>query len=309
MTTVNPTNGFPSPGYRVDVLAAALNGTPASYMFAKGPYCNDDVYRIKYYIRDEHGLNKPATGCYFDIRVKDDEAPRWNDCPTAPITALTVNGDCYQMKCYTRPTPYDNCENPTGPCPAPTVVVTVSDPTVMINQVGDEDCALFPVGTTYVYYTATDAMGNVSTCTVTVQISDDEDPMAMCVGNYTVNLEPDGNKVITFADIDAGSTDNCGLCAKEISRDGVNFGPNVTVTCADVNKWVTITLRVKDCAVPANVATCTMQVYVEDMQSPGIAYCPADITVGTDAMTFAKQLFHTALLSLTTVVVAHTVAL
>lgn len=44
-------------------------------------------------------------------------------------------------------------------------------------------------------------------------------PMAMCVGNYTVNLEPDGNLVITFADLDAGSTDNCGICFKEISLD------------------------------------------------------------------------------------------
>ncbi|MCB0533320.1 MAG: HYR domain-containing protein [Saprospiraceae bacterium] len=280
-TTVNPANGFPSPGFVTDVIAQAGQAA-GPYLFGKGPYCDDDQYRIIYRVRDEHGNNKPGVMCMFTITVRDNEAPRWNDCPEDPIVAQVVTGDCYQMKCYTRPTAYDNCEYPGGPCPAPTVVVTVSDPTIMINQVGDEDCALFPVGVTYVYYTATDAMGNVSTCTVEVRISDQEAPTAMCVGNFTVNLEPDGDIQLQFDDIDAQSFDNCGICIKQISRDNEIYGPTVELDCDDLGNWVTVWLRVGDCSTPANMATCSTQVYVEDMQSPGIAVCPADITVGTD---------------------------
>ena len=282
--TVNPANDFPTPNFEVDVLAQA--GQPVSYMFAKGPYCTDNQYKIIYRTRDEHGNNKPGVMCMFKITLKDDEAPLWNDCPVDPIVAQTVTGDCYQMKCYKRPTPYDNCEYPGGPCPAPTVVVTVSDPTVMINQVGDDDCALFPVGRTVVTYTATDAEGNVSTCTVEVLISDPQPPVAMCAGPFTVNMEPDGVMQLSVADIDApGTSDNCGICFKGISRPPCVdcFGPTVTLTCADVGKTVPITMIVKDCSQPvANQATCVAYVTVQDMQLPGNAYCPADIEKGTD---------------------------
>ncbi len=299
-TTIDPATGAPEPNFRVNVLGVAQ----ANYMFEKGPYCNagqiDDQYKIIYYVRDEHGNYAPS--CMFTITVKDDEAPLFTYCPD-PINAQTVNGDCYQMKCWAPPTFYDNCQFPyfgegSGYCPIPTLTITTSDPTVMVDTIGDDHCALFPVGTTYVYYTVEDICGNVTTCTVVVNIADEEAPMAMCVGNYTVNLEPNGKKVITYADIDAGSFDNCGLCAKEVSRDGVNFGPNVTLTCADLASPVTITLRVKDCSSPANEATCTTTITVEDMQSPGIAFCPQDITVGTDAgvcnavVTYAAPLFN-----------------
>ncbi|MBK6929764.1 MAG: HYR domain-containing protein [Saprospirales bacterium] len=282
-TTINPANGFPTPNYQVNVIADA--GDPYTLLVGKGPYCDDNEYKIIYRVRDEHGNTKPEVMCMFKILVKDNEAPLWNDCPDAPIVAQTVTGDCYQMKCWTRPTAYDNCEYPSGPCPAPTVVVTVSDPTVMINQVGDEDCALFPVGRTVVTYTATDAEGNVSTCTVEVLISDDQDPVAMCAGPFTVNMEPDGDMQLSVADIDApGTWDNCGICFKGVSRNpNCCFGPTVTLTCADVGTVVRVYMRVGDCSRPdPNTATCYSDITVEDMQLPGNAYCPADIEKGTD---------------------------
>ncbi len=277
--TVNPANDFPTPNLEINVLGQ----TSASYMFSKGPYCTDNQYKIIYRVRDEHGNNKPGVMCMFFITIKDNEAPLWNDCPQAPIVAQTVTNDCYQMKCWKRPTAYDNCEYP-GPCPPPTVVVTVSDPTVMINQVGDEDCALFPVGRTVVTYTATDAEGNSSTCTVEVLISDPQPPVAMCAGPFTVNMEPDGVMQLSVADIDApGTMDNCGICAKEIKRATSAYGPTVTLTCADVGTTVAITMRVKDCSNPTpNEATCVAMVTVQDMQLPGNAYCPADTVVATE---------------------------
>ncbi|MCC6463396.1 MAG: HYR domain-containing protein, partial [Saprospiraceae bacterium] len=286
--TINPETGAPTPFHRVNVLGVA----EASYLFEKGPYCNagqiDDQYKIIYYVRDEHGNN--AAACDFIITVKDDEAPVFTYCPSDPINAQTVTGDCYQMKCWAPPTFYDNCQFPysgegSGYCPIPTLTVTTSNPTVMVDTIGDDHCALFPVGTTYVYYTVEDICGNKATCTVTVNITDPEAPVAMCAGPFTVNMEPDGVMQLSVADIDApGTSDNCGICAKEIKRATSAYGPTVTLTCADVGTTVAVTMRVKDCSAPiANEATCVAMVTVQDMQLPGNAYCPADIEKGTDA--------------------------
>jgi hypothetical protein len=300
-TTINPEFGNPEPNFRVDVLGV----TSSTYIFDKGPYCNpdqiDDTYKIIYYVRDEHG-NSLAAPCEYIITVKDDELPVFTYCPSAPfIEALTVQNDCYQMKCWAPPTFYDNCQYPfagegSGECPIPTMSVSavstygphVSE-TVMVDTIGDDHCALFPVGTTEVTYTVTDICGNSNTCVVTVIISDTEAPMAMCVGAHDVNLQPNGLLELTFADIDAGSTDNCGLCVKEIGRvytpgGPVLFGPTVMLTCDDVaNSPIEITLRVKDCGIPVqNEDECTVQVTVLDMQLPGIATCPADIVQCTD---------------------------
>ncbi len=282
--TINPATGFATPNFRLQVS----RDIDLDYVFEKGPKCAfetpmnpDDQYRITFYTRDEHGN---ADTVSYIITVKDDEAPLWEKCPQT-IIADVVTNDCYQVKCWERPLPYDNCMFPVGPCDTPRVVVTASDPTVMVNFIQNSatDCAQFPIGTTEVYYTATDACGNVSTCTITVEISDTQAPTAKCIGSpVTINLEPDGDTEEPASFFDLGSTDNCVVCVIEVGRDGL-FGDKVIFTCADVNTTVLVTLRVADCSPIANEATCTVAVNIEDMQQPGIAQCPADITVGTDA--------------------------
>ncbi|MFN0013466.1 MAG: HYR domain-containing protein, partial [Saprospiraceae bacterium] len=293
-TTINPEWGTPSPNHRVDVLGVFSN----TYNFEKGPLCIpgsiDDEYRIIYYVRDEHG-NSLDVPCDYIIKIEDNEAPVFTFCPSAPIIeAQTTAGDCYQMKCWEPPTYYDNCQFPysgegSGQCPIPELVVTTNDPSVMVDLIGDDHCALFPVGQTEIYYTVTDICNNTATCTVTVIITDIEPPMAMCVAPFSVNLQPNGLLQLTFDDLDAGSTDNCGLCAKEIGRVYTTGGPilyggSLYLTCDDVdNSPITLYLRVKDCGDPvANEDVCSVEVTVLDMQLPGIATCPADIIVCTD---------------------------
>ncbi|MBL7796418.1 MAG: HYR domain-containing protein, partial [Saprospiraceae bacterium] len=299
--TIDPATGAPAPNYRQPVVA----GDIATYTFEKGPFCGvnandevrrDDEYIIIYYIRDEHGNSNT---CQYKITIVDDLAPVFTLCPSQPIIeAQATAGDCYQFKCWEPPTWYDNCQFPyfgegSGYCPIPTLVVTTSDPSVMVDTIGDDHCALFPVGETQVYYTVTDFCGNSATCTVTVIISDIEDPMAMCVPVKTVNLLPlypgPGFTTLTYADIDAGSTDNCGLCDKEVGRvytpgGPILYGPQVYLDCNDVaNSPITVYLRVKDCGQPIqNESVCETQVTVLDYQQPTIASCPADIVQCTD---------------------------
>ncbi|MGB0428808.1 MAG: hypothetical protein ACPGEC_07765, partial [Flavobacteriales bacterium] len=68
------------------------------------------------------------------------------------------------------------------------------------------DCS--HVGNNTITFTATDDNGNVSTGTTTLTIVDDMDPVVMGQ-DITVALNTDGNAIITAADVDNGSSDNC----------------------------------------------------------------------------------------------------
>ncbi|MBK6281842.1 MAG: HYR domain-containing protein [Draconibacterium sp.] len=71
--------------------------------------------------------------------------------------------------------------------------------------------------TNNVTLTVTDVNGNQAFCSATVTIEDIEDPVAVCQ-NITVQLDASGNATITAADIDNGSTDNCGAVTLSIDK-------------------------------------------------------------------------------------------
>ncbi|MDB4584636.1 HYR domain-containing protein, partial [Draconibacterium sp.] len=125
------------------------------------------------------------------------------------------------------------------------------------------------VGDNTVTLTVTDNNGNTSTCTSTVTIEDNINPTALCK-DITVQLDATGNATIIAADIDNGSSDNCGIASMSVSPssfDCTGTGNNtVTLTVTDDN---------------GNTSTCTSTVTVEDNVSP-TAVCQ-DITVQLDA--------------------------
>jgi gliding motility-associated-like protein len=96
----------------------------------------------------------------------------------------------------------------------------------------------FPVGTTVVTYIATDASGNTATTTQNVVVSDEINPTPV-LQNITVTLDNQGNTTVSFADVDNGSFDNCGIASTTLSQtefDCSNVGTNVlTVTITDNN--------------------------------------------------------------------------
>ncbi|MDG1331973.1 MAG: HYR domain-containing protein, partial [Crocinitomicaceae bacterium] len=113
--------------------------------------------------------------------------------------------------------------------------------------------------------TATDVNGNTSTCTFNVIVSDVTPPTAVCQ-NINVFLDGAGNATIVAADVDGGSSDNCGA---------VTFSATPTAfTCANVGAN-TVTLTVTDGNF--NTATCTATVTVVDTISP-VLTCPGDQT-------------------------------
>jgi gliding motility-associated-like protein len=94
------------------------------------------------------------------------------------------------------------------------------------------------VGPNTVTLTVTDVNGNISTGTATVTIQDTVLPTVI-TQNITVQLDVNGNATITAAQIDNGSTDNCGITTITVSPTSftcANAGPNtVTLTVTDVN--------------------------------------------------------------------------
>ncbi len=191
------------------------------------------------------GAGNTAT-CSFDVTINDTEAPMIT-CP-GDIMVNNDPGDCAAIVSFMA-TATDNCS----------AMVTYSQ----------DPGTSFPVGTTTVTATATDPAGNTASCTFDVTVTDNEPPVAVCM-DLTVQLDASGNASITPADIDGGSSDNCGIASLAITPS--------TFSCADVGPN-TVTLTVTD--VNGNSSTCTSTVTVED-NVPPVAVCQ-DITIQLDA--------------------------
>ncbi|WP_039114318.1 gliding motility-associated C-terminal domain-containing protein [Flavobacterium sp. KMS] len=98
------------------------------------------------------------------------------------------------------------------------------------------DCTNIGVNT--VRLTVTDVNGNSASETATVTIEDKIAPTVI-TKNLTLQLDATGNAIITAADINNGSTDNCGIDSMILDKttfDCINVGVNtVTLTVTDVN--------------------------------------------------------------------------
>ncbi len=126
------------------------------------------------------------------------------------------------------------------------------------------------IGANNVTLTATDNDSNTSQCVAVVTVQDTVSPTAVCQ-NITAYLDGTGNVTIVAADIDNGSTDNCGSVSLSASQ--------TTFTCANTGAN-NVTLTVDDGN--GNSAQCVAVVTVSDTVSPTVSGCPADIFINTN---------------------------
>jgi gliding motility-associated-like protein len=130
--------------------------------------------------------------------------------------------------------------------------------------------SVFPVGTTNVIWTATDASGNVSTCTVAIHVVDNEAP--------TFNSCP--------SDISVGVYSNCGNGPTWTVPTAVDNCSTATVTQtsgpapgANLNPGTyTVTYQAVDAS--NNTVTCSFVITVINSSNP-IIVCPASVTQNT----------------------------
>ncbi|WP_010232488.1 HYR domain-containing protein, partial [Gillisia marina] len=109
--------------------------------------------------------------CSFTVTVSDEEPPTIT-CP-ADIDQDVDQGVCGAVVNYSLPTASDNDGTPIN-------VVLVSGPA---------SGETFPVGTTTVTYSATDAAGNSAECSFDVTVNDNEDPIFDPVTNIEQNVD------------------------------------------------------------------------------------------------------------------------
>ena len=200
---------------------------------------------------------------------------------TVTLTVTDVNGN--SSTCSATVTVEDNVA-PTAVCQDLTVQLDASGAATItaaqIDNGSSDNCGIASisldetmfdcsdVGANTVTLTVTDVNGNSSTCSATVTVEDNVAPTAVCQ-DLTVQLDASGAATITAAQIDNGSSDNCGIAS--ISLDETMFD------CADVGAN-TVTLTVTDAS--GNSSMCTTTVTVEDNTNP-TAVCQ-DITVSLD---------------------------
>jgi len=131
----------------------------------------------------------------------------------------------------------------------------------------------YNVGITEVTLTVSNGTDSDS-CTTTITVEDITPPLANCAAPFTVQLDANGQASISVANIDNGSSDNCGIASTTI--DITDF------SCGNIGDN-TITLTVTD--ISGNVSTCATVVTVTDplgaCNEAPTAVCQA-ITVSAD---------------------------
>jgi hypothetical protein len=139
----------------------------------------------------------------------------------------------------------------------------------------------FPLGTTVVTNIATDASGNQTTCTFTVNtfavtVNDTEPPVITCPTNMVVAADPGqcSRSNVTFL---VTATDNCTVTnLVSIPASGSTFPVGVT----------TVTNIATD--IGGNQSSCTFTVTVTDTESPVIT-CPANVVLTADPGTCTRS--------------------
>ncbi|MDZ4824680.1 MAG: HYR domain-containing protein [Flavobacteriales bacterium] len=198
-----------------------------------------------------------TASCAMNIVVVDYELPNIT-CP-ADVSVNNDGGVCQAMVIVPTPSVDDNCG----------VASVVNDYTGTDNA-----SAIYPVGTTIITWTVTDIHGNVNTCTMSVNVIDNEAPSLTCPADITVNN--DINSCDAFITVPAPAVaDNCAVAT--LVND-YTLTDNATATYPVGTTTVNWTLT----DIYGNVSTCSMTITVVDLELPTIT-CTADIIVVNDA--------------------------
>ncbi|MGE0883538.1 MAG: HYR domain-containing protein [Blastocatellales bacterium] len=190
-----------------------------------------------------------SDSCSFTVTVNDNQGPALAGCPTN-IVANTDPGLCTAAVSFIPPTATDACDGA-----RPVTCVPASGST-------------FPKGTTTVTCSASDALGNASSCSFSVTVNDNQGPVLTgCPTNITTNTDAGlCTEAVTFAtplanDICDGSrTVTCSPASGSAFAKGTT-----TVTCSSSDSI-------------GNASSCSFTVTVNDNQPPVLS-CPSPISV------------------------------
>jgi hypothetical protein len=233
----------------VDTIVNDYNGTSdASDVYPVG------ITTVLWTVTDIHGN---VSTCSMTVTVTDDEDPAIT-CP-ADITQTADAGVCEAAVTVDPAITSDNC----------TVASIVND----YNGTSDAS-DVYPVGTTTVLWTVTDLAGNSSTCSMTVTVTDDEDPAITCPADITQTADA-GVCEAAVTVVPAITSDNCTVASIVNDYNGTSDASDVYPVGTTTVLWTVTDLA-------GNSSTCSMTVTVTDDEDPAII-CPINITQTADA--------------------------
>ena len=206
-----------------------------NYQFAEfeTTCCNSGSVRVEFYAFDDCGNFALTIGTFT---ITDDQAPIF----TVPADTIISSGENCQYNASVEVT--GNVTDATDNC-CDEVTVNFTDEVEQGNCAGE-----WIISRTWA---VSDACGNTATQVQTITIIDNTAPTAVCK-DLTVQLDSFGVATITAADLDGGSSDNCGIDTMFISQ--------YDFTCDYLgNNNVTLTV-VDNCG---NTSTCEATVTVE----------------------------------------------
>lgn len=182
---------------------------------------------------------------------RDDDAPDIRNCPDdRNVNLSSGDGNCTVAVRWTEPTADDDC----------TVASFTSD-----FHPGDA----FPVGDTWVTYTAMDKAGNKSECKFRIRVIDNVKPQITGPGSMIVSATESCSAVVTWA------TPTVTDCSAVTLTSNFTSGASFPVG----NHKVTYTAR----DARGNVSTHSFDIRVTGDTPPAFTNCPADITVQENA--------------------------
>ena len=194
--------------------------------------------------------------CMQTIEVVDDVNPTIT-CP-GDVSTVVDPGVCGANVTVAVPPTSDNCG-----------VLLVTE-----DHNGTTDASGFYLeGMNVVTYTVVDVNSNVTTCSFTVDVIDDEVPTITCPADVNMDADPGSCTVAVSIGIPVNA-DNCGIGSLTNDFNGTmdasdtySAGDNVvTYTAVDFS---------------GNSTTCSFMVTINDIEDPTIT-CPADITISAE---------------------------
>ncbi len=255
-------------------LTGATIGTGTSL---NGVVFNLGTTTVTWTVTDNTGN---VSTCTFDVIVTDGELPSFTTC--GPSGNQTVNAQLGTCTYTYSGTGWNAIA--TDNCTVSSVVYSLSGATTGTGT--SLNGVTFNLGTTLVTWTVTDGSGNTSTCSFTVTVLDDQNPViTSCGASGTQNVSTDAG-VCTYTQSgtgwDATATDNCTVASLQYVLTGATTGSGSTLDGVSFAQGLTtVTWTVTDGS--GNTASCSFNVIVTDNELPVVSNCPTTVTVNNDA--------------------------
>ncbi len=235
-------------------------------------WCSNTV--VNFNDLDMNGVQDPGEEDNIQIiKVVDNVAPVITIAATVDLTVsasqpATETQACRSVSFLPSPSFSDACGTTT------LQVFTPVGPANIVNNNYQIPSPGLEIGMHDITYVATDACGNTSELTVTIEVEDNVSPTPVCDEITQVSIGANGVATVLAATFDDGSNDNCGIASMTVRRmadacsiaGNTTFGSSVDFCCADIGNEVMVAFQVTDFF--GNTNQCMVSVLVEDNLAP-----------------------------------------